>query len=70
MRYDNTVVGVIDTVYVLHVGKNQDPLYLPTVNSDEFPCLPLGAGFFQNQRDKSGTHVCVGVCVRQYEIEI
>jgi len=61
MRYDNTVVGVIDTVYVSHMGKDQDPLYLPTFNSDEFPCLPLGTGFFQNQRDNSGT--CVHVCV-------
>jgi hypothetical protein len=54
MRYDNTVTGVIDTVFVSHMGVNQDPLFLPTFNSDEFPCLPLGTGLFQNQRDNSG----------------
>jgi len=63
MRYDNSVSGVIDAVFVSHMGANQDPFLLPTFNSDEFPCLPLGNGFFQNQRDNSG--VCsgyVGVC--------
>ena len=54
MRYDNTVPGVIDTVFVSYMGQNQDPLFLPTFNSDEFPCLPLGTGIFQNQRDNSG----------------
>jgi len=70
MRYDNTVAGVMDTVYVSHMGKDQDPLYLPTFNSDEFPCLPLGTGFFQNQRDNSGTrgHVCVYFRVRSLHL--
>ena len=54
MRYDNTVPGVIDTVFVSHMGEDQDPLLLPTFSSDAFPCLPLGTGLFQNQRDNSG----------------
>ena len=54
MRFNNTVSWVIDAVFVSHMGQDQDPLFLPTFNSDEFPCLPLGTGLFQNQRDNSG----------------
>jgi len=69
MRYDNTLASVIDTVYVSHMGKNQDPLFLPTFNSDEFPCLPLGTALFQNQRDSSGTlHACICPCAFQNDV--
>ena len=54
MRYDNTIPGVINTVFVSYMGEDEDPLFLPTFSSDEFPCLPLGTGLFQNQRDNSG----------------
>ena len=68
MRYDNAVPGVIDTVFVSHMGVGQDPLFLPTFNSDEFPCLPLGTGVFQNQRDNSG--VCARGILRCFPREI
>jgi hypothetical protein len=54
MRYNNEAPGVIDAVYLSHMGVNQNPLMLPTFSSDEFPCLPLGTSQFQNQRDNSG----------------
>ena len=54
MRYDNTIPGVINTVFVSNMGVGQDPIFLPTFSSDEFPCLPIGTGLFQNQRDNSG----------------
>ena len=54
MRYNDEAIGVIDAVFVSHMGANQDPLMLPTFRSDEFPCLPLGTKLFQNQRDNSG----------------
>jgi len=54
MRYDNTIPGVINIIFVSHMGEDQDPLLLPTFSSDEFPCLALGTGLFQNQRDNSG----------------
>lgn len=54
MRFDNTISGVINAVFVSHMGVDQDPLLLPTFHSDEFPCLPIGTGLFQNQRDNSG----------------
>jgi len=54
MRYNNEAPGVIDAVFLSHMGVNQNPLMLPTFSSDEFPCLPLGTGQFQNQRDNSG----------------
>ena len=61
MRYNDEVPGVIDAVYLSHMGTNQNPLMLPTFRSDEFPCLPLGTGQFQNQRDNSG--VCCLLCI-------
>jgi len=64
MRYNDEVPGVIDAVYLSHMGTNQNPLMLPTFRSDEFPCLPLGTGQFQNQRDNSG--VCCLLCIWWY----
>jgi len=52
MRFDNVVPGVMDTVFISHMGT--DAIFRPTFNSDEFPCYPLGTGQFQNQRDNSG----------------
>jgi hypothetical protein len=57
MRYDNTIPGVINTVFVSNMGVGQDPIFMPTFSSDEFPCLPTGTGLFQNQRDNSGAAV-------------
>jgi len=55
MRYNDEVPGVMDAVFLSHMGVDQNPLLLPTFRSDEFPCLPLGTQQFQNQRDNSGT---------------
>jgi len=54
MQYNDEVPGVIDAVFLSHMGVDQNPLLLPTFRSDEFPCLPLGTQQFQNQRDNSG----------------
>jgi streptogramin lyase len=54
MRYNDEIPGVIDAVFVSHMGADPNQLRLPTFRSDEFPCLPLGTGQFQNQRDNSG----------------
>jgi len=54
MRYNDEIPGVIDAVFLSHMGVDQNPLRLPTFRSDEFPCLPLGTKQFQNQRDNSG----------------
>jgi len=55
MRFDNTIPDVINTVFVSHMGEDQDSPLLPTFRSEAFLCLPLGTGLFQNQRDNSGT---------------
>jgi len=68
MRYNNVVPGVIDTVFVSHMGVGQDPFFLSTFNSDEFPCLPLGTGIFQDQRDNSG--VCIEGILPYFPYEI
>jgi len=48
MRYNDEIPGVIDAVFLSHMGVDQNPLRLPTFRSDEFPCLPLGTQQFQN----------------------
>ena len=68
MRYNNEVPGVMDAVFLSHMGADQNPLRLPTFRSDEFPCLPLGTGQFQNQRDNSGTLHCVCVLGTRHHI--
>jgi len=43
IRYDNTVANVpVSTAEIA------------TFNNDEFPCLPMGTGAFQQQRENSG----------------
>jgi len=51
MRFDNVLPGVINTVFLSHMGTNA--VLQSTFRSDEFPCLPLGTGVHQNQREDS-----------------
>jgi len=51
MRFDNVLPCVINTVFLSHMGPNA--VFQSTFRSDEFPCLPLGTGLHQNQRDDS-----------------
>ena len=67
MRYNDEVPGVIDAVFVSHMGTNQNPIMLPTFRSDEFPCLPLGTKLFQNQRDNSGAPSQFSCSIRAFE---
>jgi len=72
MRYNDEAIGVIDAVFLSHMGVNQDPILLPTFRSDEFPCLPLGTKLFLNHLDNSGvplylhTFCCIIRCAREY----
>jgi len=57
MRYDNVVPGVIDTVFVSHMGVNQDALFLPTFISDE---SHVCRSALASSRTNATTQVCVG----------
>jgi len=67
LRFDNTVESVINSVFVSHITLPISTAEMATFNNDEFPCLPMGTGAFQQQRENSGLWVepffrCV-VCV-------
>ena len=74
MRYDSTIKNVINSVFLSHITSPASTTEMATFNNDEFPCLPMGVGQFQQQRENSGTPslccflppACVRACVRLY----
>ena len=54
LRFDNTVESVINSVFVSHITLPVSTAEMATFNNDEFPCLPMGTGAFQQQRENSG----------------
>lgn len=53
VRYDNSVPGVMDVLYVPHVSAPVSASERATFRPDEFPCLPVGTGEFQQRREDS-----------------
>jgi len=55
MRYDSTIEDVVNVVFLSHITSPVSSTEMATFNNDEFPCLPMGIGQFQQQRENSGT---------------
>lgn len=53
VRYDHTIPGVINVLYLPHITKPVSAIERATFRPDEFPCLPAGEGEFQKRRQDS-----------------
>jgi len=55
IRYDNTVPGTMDIVYVSRLAGvgNQQALAFTTLNPSEFPCLSTGVGLMEQRRESN-----------------
>ena len=53
VRFDNTVPGVMNVLYLPHITPPVSATERATFRPDEFPCLPIGTGEFQQRRDDS-----------------
>ena len=53
VRYDNTVDNVMDVLYLPHITTPVSAKERATFRADEFPCLPVGTGEFQQRREDS-----------------
>ena len=50
VRYDNTVPNTINVLYLPHITAPVDNEEFATFRHDEFSCMPLGTGEFQQRR--------------------
>ena len=53
VRYDNTVADTIDVLYLPHIVAPVSNEEFATFRHDEFACMPLGTGEFQQRRDNT-----------------
>jgi len=53
VRFDDTVPGVMNVLYLPHITPPVSATERATFRPDEFPCLPVGTGAFQQRRDDS-----------------
>ena len=53
VRYDNTVADTIDVLYLPHITAPVSNEEFATFRHDEFACMPLGTGEFQQRRDNT-----------------
>ena len=64
VRYDNTVPNTINVLYLPHITYPVDNEELATFRHDEFACLPLGTGEFQQRREN--TVCCLSTLYSDY----
>lgn len=53
LRYDHTAADTMDVLYLSHVEPPVTAEAQATFRADEFPCLPIGTGQFQQLREDS-----------------
>lgn len=53
LRYDHSAADTMDVLYVSHVEAPVSAEAQSTFRADEFPCLPVGTGQFQQSREDS-----------------
>ena len=53
LRYDNTVPNTINVLYLPHITYPVDNEEVATFRHDEFACMPLGTGEFQQRRENT-----------------